>query len=47
MNGIAATVVAKVQAAEEFNPRLFGAVLVLSAVLLIASGFAPGKRDSR
>lgn len=45
MNSTMAAVVAKVHAAEEFNPRLFGAVLAVSAVLLIASAFPP--RDDR
>jgi hypothetical protein len=43
--GPAATVVSKIAAMEDMNPRLFGAVLVFSALLLITSGLRPPERD--
>jgi len=42
--GPAAGVVSKIAAMEDLNPRLFGAVLVFGAVLLIGSGLRPPER---
>jgi len=39
-----AAITAKVSAFGDYHPRLFGAVLVVGAVLLIASGLRPAGR---
>jgi hypothetical protein len=43
MNGIRAAMVARVEALKDLNPKVFGAVLIVGAVLLIASGLDHGK----
>jgi hypothetical protein len=42
--GPVAAAAAKVSALEDYHPQLAGVVLVVAAVLLIASGLQPGRR---
>lgn len=45
--GSVAAVTAKVATFEDFHPRLFGAALVIGAVLLIGSGLRPADQADK